>query len=238
MTSRALIPLAARLLGAVAALALTAGLVACAGAGGPPPGPASGSYRVGPPDQLKITVLPEPVIEREATVRPDGMISVDLIGDVAAAGRTPEEIAHDIETRIGRFKRDARVTVALAAALSEQVTVLGEVGRPATFPLSRQTRVVEALGTVGGITVFAATSRIRLIRPNEGKTQVFSVDLDSIQSGDLSTNYLLQGGDLLYVPPGVMASIGYTLEAVLFPFQQLFGFGANVSTKVFTGGAL
>src|SRR5262245_1339008 len=239
MTIHARLPLGARLLGAASALLFAAGLAACAGGGaGAPPGPEKGQYRVGPPDQLKITVLPEPVIEREATVRPDGMISVDLIGDVAASGRTPEEIAKDIETRIGRFKRDARVTVALAQALSTQVTVLGEVGRPATFPLSRQTRVAEALGEVGGTTVFAATSRVRLIRPNEGKTQVFVVDLASIQEGDLSTNYLLQGGDLVYVPPGVMASIGYQMQAILFPFQQLLGFGANVSTRVFTGGAL
>jgi polysaccharide export outer membrane protein len=228
--------LAARLALASCALLLAGGLTACTGTAGAPPGPQTLSYRVGPPDQLRITILPEPVIEREATVRPDGMISVDLIGDVAAAGRTTEEIARDIETRIGRFKRDARVTVALGAALSSEITVLGEVGRPATFPLSRQTRIVEALGTVGGTTVFAAKSRIRLIRTAEGKTQVYTVNLSNIQKGDLGTNYLLQGGDLVYVPPGVMATIGYQLQAVLFPFQQLLGFGGNVTTTVLTGG--
>jgi polysaccharide biosynthesis/export protein len=211
---------------------------ACGGSGGPPPGPQSMAYRVGPPDHLRITILPEPLIEREAVVRPDGMISVDLIGDVAAAGRTTEEIAEDIQNRITRFKRDARVTVALYAALSTEVTVLGEVGRPSTFPLSRQTRVVEAIGTVGGTGVYAATSRIRLIRTAESKTHVYTVNLSAIQSGDLRTNYLLQGGDLVYVPPGVMATIGYGLQAILFPFQQLIGFGGQVSTKVFTGGAL
>jgi polysaccharide export outer membrane protein len=215
---------------------LGAGLSACAGGSGAPPGPQVTAYRVGPPDQLHITILPEPVIERDVIVRPDGMISIDLIGDIAAAGRTTEEIGGDIETRIGRFKRDARVTVALGAALSSEVTVLGEVGRPRTFPLARQTRLVEAIGTVGGTTVFAARSRIRLIRTQDTETHVYKVDLDGIQSGDMRTNYLLQGGDLVYVPPNVFASIGYAVQAALFPFQQIFGFGASVTTKVFTGG--
>lgn len=222
----------------IAALLLTLVLTACGGnMGGAPPGPQLVAYRVGPPDQLMVTILPEPVIQREATVRPDGMISVDLLGDVPASGRTTEEIAEDIQNRISRFKRDARVTVSLRAALSTEITVLGEVGRPSTFPLSRQTRVVEALGTVGGTGVYAATSRLKLIRTTEGKTQVFTINLKAIQDGDLRTNYTLQGGDLIYAPPGYMASIGYTLQAVLFPFQQLLGFGGQVTTKVFTGGA-
>ena len=100
----------------------------------------------------------------------------------------------------------------------------------------RQTRIVEALGTVGDTTVFAAKSRIRLIRTAEGKTQVFTVNLKAIEKGNLGTNYLLQGGDLVYVPPGVMATIGYALQAALFPFHQLLGFGGNVTTTVLTGG--
>jgi polysaccharide export outer membrane protein len=227
----------ARLAAGACALLLAGGLSACmGGGGGSPPGPELRSYHVGPPDELHITVLPEPVIEREVIVRPDGMISVDLIGDIAAAGRTTEEIAEDIQTRIGRYKRDARVTVALGAALSSEITVLGEVARPSNFPLARQTRIVEALGTVGGTSVFAAKGRIRLIRAQEGKTAVYNVDLSAIQKGDMRTNYMLQGGDLVYVPPGVMASIGYAMQAALFPFQQLFGFGSSVTTTVFTGG--
>ena len=115
--------------------------------------------------------------------------------------------------------------------------MLGEVGRPMTFPLSRQTRVVEAIGTVNGTTVFANKDGIRLIRAAEGKASVFTVDLAAIQKGDMRTNYVLQGGDLLYVPPGLMASIGYAMQALLFPFQQLIGFGASVATTVYTGGA-
>lgn len=218
-------------------LAVLAAALGCATDGGmPPPAPASQPYTVGPPDQLRISILPEPVIERDVVVRPDGMISVDLVGDIPAAGRTTEEIAADIERRIGRYKRDARVTVALRQSLSTEITVLGEVGRPSTFPLDRETRLVEALGTVGGPRLFAAKSRIRVIRFQDGQTQVYRVNLGDIEQGDLSSNMLLRGGDVIYVPPTRLASVGYAVQAVLFPFQQIMGFGSQVTTTVITGG--
>jgi polysaccharide export outer membrane protein len=205
---------------------------ACSTTTAPPAPPPLQSYRVGPPDLLRITILPEPVIEREVVVRPDGMISVDLIGDIPAGGRTPSEIADDIQARISRFKRDASVTVALGEALSSEITVLGEVLRPSTFPLSRQTRLVEAIGAVGGPTIFAAKSRIRVIRHEEGTTRLYLVNLSQIESGNLGTNILLQGGDLVYVAPSNWARVGYALQSALFPFQQLFGFGARVSNTI------
>ena len=107
----------------------------------PPPNPgAYAAYRVGAPDVLEVTILPEPVIQREVTVRPDGMISLELIGDVPAGGRTIDEISADIETRISRFKRDASVTVALRQAMSTDITVFGEVRAPRSFPLTTETR--------------------------------------------------------------------------------------------------
>lgn len=213
-------------------VALATCLAACTTPTAPPAPPPLQSYRVGPPDLLRITILPEPLIEREVVVRPDGMISVDLIGDIPAGGRTPSEIADDIQARISRFKRDAAVTVALGEALSSEITVLGEVLRPSTFPLSRQTRLVEALGAVGGPTIFAAKSRIRVIRYEEGTTRLYVSDLSQIEGGNLGTNILLQGGDLVYVPPSNWAKVGYALQSALWPFQQLIGFGARVSTTV------
>ena len=230
-------PYSQRTRSAVASMVwLALALAGCSSPSGPPPAAPVDSYRVGPPDLLNITILPDPIIEREVIVRPDGMISVDLIGDIGAGGRTPTEIAEDIQTRISRFKRDARVTVALRAALSAEVTVLGEVARPSTFPLTRQTRLVEAIGVVGGPTLFAAKQRIRIIRYSDGGTQVLITDLASIENGDLSTNFLLRGGDLVVVPPSNWAKVGYALQAALWPFQQVIGFGTRVTTTVFTGG--
>lgn len=194
------------------------------------------AYRVGPPDLLDITILPDPVIEREVVVRPDGMISVDLVGDIPAAGRTTEEVAADIEARIGRFKRDARVTVALAASLSNQITVLGEVRRPSTFPLARQTRLIDAMGQVGGPTNFAARSRVKTIRWQDGSATVFVSNLNKIYDGNLSSNLMLRTGDIVIVEPTIPVAIGYQMAMIFFPFQQMLGFGAQVTTTVLTGG--
>ena len=211
-------------------------LAACASPKGPPEGPAVPSYVIGPPDQLNVTILPEPIIERSVLVRPDGMISIDLIGDVAAAGRTPEEIASDIENRISRFKRNAMVTVALEESLSAQVTVLGEVSRPFTFPLERETRVVEAIGMVGGPSIFAAKSRIKVIRFREGRSHVYRVNLNALEDGDLGTNIVLQGGDLVVVPPTVAAVIGHFLGNLFYPIQRIIGLGTQSATTIYTGG--
>ncbi len=212
---------------------------ACSGKspGAPPPLPGKSveTYRVRPPDQLTIAILPEPVIERTVTVRPDGMISVDLLGDVPVAGRTTEEIAADIQTRISRYKRDASVTVALAVSRSTEITVLGEVFNPSVFPLERETRVIEAIGAVGGLTNFAKRREIRVIRSGDNSTNVYLVNVEAIRNGDLSTNIFLEGGDIIYAPPTGTATVGYGIQSLLFPFQQLLGFGTSVSTRVVTG---
>jgi polysaccharide export outer membrane protein len=225
---------------AVAAVAsLLAGLsllAGCAGTSGPPAIAAAQPYRIGPPDRLVITILPDPIIEREVVVRPDGMISIDLIGDLTASGRTTEEVGSDIEKRISRFKRNATVTVALAQSLSAQVTVLGEVRSPSTFPLERDTSVVEAIGMVGGPSIFAAKSRIKVIRSQDGRTRVYRVNLSAMEGGNLQTNILLLGGDMVVVPPTVSASIGYFLRGIFFPLQQILGLGAGGATTVITGG--
>lgn len=200
----------------------------------PPVRPGAETYVVGPPDQLLITILPDPVIERTAVVRPDGKISIDLIGDVQASGRTVEEIARDIEQRVTRFKRDARATVSVSASQSLQVTVFGEVRDPGTFPLTSETRVAEAIGLRGGTTIYGSKRKIRLIRTNGETTRVFVIDLDGIQDGDLSSNMMMRGGDMVVVPPNALAKVGYGLQVLLFPFQQILSAG----TGVFTAAAI
>jgi polysaccharide export outer membrane protein len=222
---------------ALAALA-TAAALGCAStqAVNPPPAPEMLPYRVGPPDHLSITILPDPAIERSATVRPDGMISIDLVGDVPAAGRTTAEIAQDIETRISRFKRDASVNVSLASSLSTEVTIIGEI-RAATFPLQRETRLIEAIGIVGGMRPMSDLNDVRIIRVEDEQVKILTADIGAIQQGDLSTNYTLRGGDIIYVPPTVGAKIGYFVQGIFFPMQSILGLGARVGGAVATGGA-
>ena len=190
------------------------------------------SYRVGAPDSLTIMILPEPVIEVTVTVRPDGMITVPLIGDVPAGDRTVPEIAADIEKRITRFKREPHAIVALAGAASTDVVILGEVGRQNSFPLVKETRIVEAIGIVGGTTAFSWDSRIRVIRTVNGVTKVLRVNLDAIRKGDLSTNLMLEPGDFIYVPPTLWARFGYALNALLYPFQPALGIARSVGANL------
>jgi polysaccharide export outer membrane protein len=188
------------------------------------------AYQVGPPDSLVVTILPDPPVVENVVVRPDGMITIQLVGDVLAGGRTTAQIAADIQNRIGRFKRGAMVTVALAGAQSALVTVVGEVRGPTTFPLTRQMRVSEAIGTVGGLAPFANDDELYVIRAGN-KTQVLVVDFDAIQSGDLRSNIQIYGGDIIYVEPTVLAKIGYAIQQVLFPFTPFLGAGGGAAIR-------
>ena len=199
--------------------------VACSSARvtGPPIAPTIPSYIVGAPDQLQITILPEPEITREVRVRPDGMISMDLVGDVQAAGRTPLEIAQTIQQEIRRFKRDAEVSVALMGSVSRFVTIYGEVGGQGVFPLDSQIRIAEAIGRVGGPQPFASLNNVKIIRTLGSGAEIIDVRLGDIKKGDLSTNFVLADGDLIIVPPTIWARFGYVMQAILFPFQPALG---------------
>lgn len=204
---------------------LALGLAGCGGGttAPPPSAPPIAGYVVGAPDMLEVHILPEPEIEREVRVRPDGKISIDLIGDIQAAGKTPLEIAAAIRREISRFKRDASVSVTVVDSPSQFVTVYGEVVTPGTFSLDTETRVSEAIGQVGGAKPFASLNKVRVIRSNGVTTDVLHVHLGRIQNGDLSTNFVVREGDLIVVPPTWLARVGYGVQMLLFPFQPVLG---------------
>jgi len=185
-------------------------------------------YLIGPPDKLTVTILPDPPVVESVVVRPDGMITIQLVGDVPAGGKTTDQVATDIQNRISRFKRGALVTVALAGAESPVITVLGEVRTPSTFALTRQMRISEALGTVGGPTLFADDDEVQVVRPGSPPKMIL-VDMDAIRGGDLRTNVQVYGGDLVYVPPTALASVGYFFQQLLFPFTPFFGAAGAVT---------
>lgn len=213
---------------AVAVLAATLGL-GCAQNGPPKETPLSAEsppttaapFRVGPSDELTVRVLPDPAIERKARVRPDGRFSMDLIGDVDAAGRTTDEIAREIEERIAEYRISPSVTVSVDLIESTAISVTGEVNTPSSFALERETRLSEAVAQAGGATVLAATSRVRIIRREGDKTMRYLVNLDRIQAGDASTDYILEKGDLIYVPAATPVVVGYNVRRALYPFEVL-----------------
>jgi polysaccharide export outer membrane protein len=206
-------------------------------AGNPGVPPLQAEYHIAPPDTLMVTVRPEPEIARTLVVRPDGRISFDLIGDVDVRGRTVEEVREEIARRLKEFIVQPDVTVVLTKSESRTYFVFGEVARPGAYPLVGDVTALNALGASGGPTRYAAQDSARLVRPSTEGERVYSVHYEAItQSGYGQTNYLLQPGDVIYVPPNGFARVGYALGVFFFPLQQILGLGGTVINAAVTGG--
>jgi polysaccharide export outer membrane protein len=160
--------------------------------------PTSAVYTIGPADVLQIIVWKEPELTRDVTVRFDGMITIPLLGDVPAAGRTPGAVAEALTSGLQRFIQTPRVTVGIAQAMSARFYVVGQVGRSGEFPLSGRTTVLQALALAGGFRDFAKTDDIVLVRQDQ---TVVPVNYKRIADGkDTSQNVVLRPGDTLVVP--------------------------------------
>ncbi len=209
---------------------LCAAALGCHSTGGNPGSPSLlAEYRIAPPDVLTITVRPDPQIERELTVRPDGRISFDLIGDVEARGRTVEEVRLDIATRLKEFIVQPDVTVLLTTSQSRTFFILGEVNRPGAYPIIGDVSAVHALGLGGGPTRMASLDNAKLVRPSPEGELTYPIHFGAItEHGYGATNYQLQPGDVVYVPPNLSARIGYALQLIFFPLQQVLGLGGTV----------
>jgi len=162
------------------------------------------TYVIGPTDTLGIFVWRNQDLSTSVTVRPDGRISVPLIEDLPAAGRTPTELARDIERRLGRFVRDPVVTVmvtAFAGAYTQQVRVVGEATRPQAIPYRENMSVLDVMILVGGLTQYAAGNRAMLIRRTDGREQSYRVRLDDLlKDGNIGANVAVMPGDTLVIP--------------------------------------
>jgi len=161
-------------------------------------------YIIGPGDNLQISVWHNPELSTSAPVRPDGRISTPLVTDVVAAGRTPEELGHDIETRLKKYVSDPLVTVIVSSFVgpfSQQVRIVGEATTPKSLPYLAHMSVLDAMIAVGGLTPYASGNRAKLVRKVNGKDVETSLRLsDLLKSGDLSANTELQPGDIIIIP--------------------------------------
>ena len=162
-------------------------------------------YRIGVDDILQVSVWHNPDLDAKVPVRPDGMISVPLIGDVMAGGKTPEEVSAEIADKLKTYVRDPQVAVILTELRSHEylsrVRVTGAVRQPVSVPYRQGMTVLDAVLAAGGTTDFAAGDRTELYRKEGEATHAYPVRLDRIlQKGDLSTNYPAQPGDVITVP--------------------------------------
>lgn len=158
-------------------------------------------YRLNPGDIVRISVWREDELLREARIQPDGTVSYPLVGSVPAAGRSPDEVANTIAQELQRFIPDAVVTVELLEAQGYRVYVVGEVNRPGEYQLSQPITVMQALSIAGGLTPFAGTSDIRILRTNPAEQASISFDYDAVaDDGRFDKNIFLQAGDTVIVP--------------------------------------
>ena len=186
-------------------------LAACTTTGAPmagaPPAEAAmpDAYRSGVDDVVQVSVWRNPELGITAPVRPDGMISVPLVGDVQAGGRVPAEVAKDIQTKLSAYVVDPQVAVILTELRSHEylsrVRVTGAVKQPISIPYRQGMTVLDAVLAAGGVTEFAAPDRSNLYRKNGDGTGTYQVRLDGVLNrGDLSTNFKVAPGDVITVP--------------------------------------
>jgi polysaccharide biosynthesis/export protein len=174
------------------------------GAGAQAPTPAnvdSASYRVGAEDVLEISVWREDTLKKEVLVRPDGGVSYPLIGEVQAAGKTVNEIREEISKRLDKYIPDPVVSVTVLKTGSQRVYVIGKVNKPGEYPIGRYVDVMQALSMAGGLTPFADSNNIRVMRRDGDRQTVLPFEYGSVVRGQkLEENILLRTGDVVVVP--------------------------------------
>jgi polysaccharide export outer membrane protein len=170
-----------------------AGLASAAGA-------ASDSYVIGASDVLTITVWKEPTLSGSLLVRPDGMVSVPLLGDVQASGMTPLQLADQISTKLKKYIQDPNVSVVLTQINSKKVYLLGEVAKKGPMEMTPGMTLLEAISSAGGLTDYANTKKMYILRDDAGKHEKIPVHYKEALKGNSELNLVLKSGDTIVVP--------------------------------------
>lgn len=170
------------------------------------PGPQANAdtYLIGPGDDLNIFVWRNPDLSTHIPVRPDGKISIPLVEDVTAIGKTPTTLAREIEEKLRAYVKDPIVTVIVSqfvGPFAQQVRVIGEAAQPRAIPYRRNMSLLDVVIEVGGLTRFASGDRAMIVRTVNGKQQDIKVHLDElVNDGDVKENVAMQPGDILIIP--------------------------------------
>lgn len=167
--------------------------------------PTKGEYVIGPADRLRITVWKNPDLSTEVTVRPDGTITMPLLGDLDASDKTPTRLRKEIGQQLQQYVKDpsAVVTVEVVEVNSYRFTVSGEVNQNGVFSAKRYVTVVEAINMAGGFTRFAERGNIKVVRcckQNGDKIRIPINYSAILKDGNTEMNIYLLAGDEVYVP--------------------------------------
>ncbi len=166
----------------------------------PSDSPAGPTYVIGPEDVLHIAVWKEADFTATLPVRPDGKISLPLLDDVQAAGLTPKQLAVSVTEKLKKYVADPRVTVVVTSINSKRIFLVGEVMHPGATSMLPNMTVLQALSSAG-LSQFANTKRIYVLRTENGKQRKLPVNYRQLVKGNqIEQNYLLQPGDTIVVP--------------------------------------
>ena len=173
-----------------------------------PPAPAQAStadysYLIGAGDSVNIIVWRNPELSMSVPVRPDGKVAAPLVDELLAQGKTPTQLARDVEQQLGKYVRDPVVTVLVTSFVgpyTEQIRVVGEAARPQALSYKKNMSMLDVMIAVGGLTDFANGNMASILRTSEGGKQ-YAVRLkDLIKRGDVSANVEMKPGDILIIP--------------------------------------
>lgn len=161
-------------------------------------------YLIGPDDTLTIFVWRNPELSGTFIVRPDGKISTSLVEDVVVSGKTPTQLAREMEEILAKYIRDPVVTVSLnnfVGPYSEQVRVIGQATNPRAVHYRQYMTMLDLMIAVGGLTEFAAGNSAKLVRTSNGSQRTYDVKLDDlIRDGNIAANVDILPGDIIIIP--------------------------------------
>jgi len=161
-------------------------------------------YLIGPEDVLEISVWKNTELSKVVTVRPDGVISLPLTGDIKAAGFTPNQLRNTITEKLKEYMETAVVSVIVQQVNSFRVFILGEVLKPGVYTLKSKTTLLQAIAIAGGFNQFASRNKIVIIREkieDSGKTEKINIRFDDIvYSKREDKNFILMPGDTIFIP--------------------------------------
>jgi len=167
----------------------------------------SPNYLIGPLDQLEVFVWRAPELSTKVSVRPDGRISTPLVEDMVAAGKTPTQLATDLEAELAEYVKSPQVSVIVSnfqSTFDQQVRVIGEAQKPIALPYQDGMTVLDVMVAVGGLTQFAAGNRSVLIRGTGENRQSYRLRLDDLmRKGKIAANVPVLPGDVIMIPESI-----------------------------------
>ena len=166
----------------------------------PAPGVVASTYVIRPQDNLEINVWKEPGLSGTLPVRPDGMISLSLLGDLPASGFTPMQLSADITTRLKKFINDPSVTVTVLGVHAQQIYLLGEIGHIGPIPFTADMTPLQAISVGGGLSPFANPKKIYILRGEQGKQKKIPFDYKKAIKDGNQQGISLMPGDTIVVP--------------------------------------